>query len=274
MPKMRRMRRYDGRRFGPFGVGAFGGGSPAPAAWTPESLPGLAPSIQVALSLSLGLLWQDAGKTVAATADGDPIRVPTCPFTGFDYVAPSDSARSLLWDEGSGKWSAFFDGTDDRFAMPAGTDWCTAWGLAWLNSSAVPPSSARIPVSPLGGLELGLVTISGYTSVSLMMGGVGTSVGFDEPAALAADAWNVLVVAYLGGGVSAPANYRAWFNGVEKTVVASGEFNGGAVGTIGSRDGAQFLDGRIAGFVPSSNSAATAAAAADLSNYLRSLCPA
>jgi len=98
------------------GLGGSGGAAPTP--WSPGDLPGLQPSLQVALSLSQGGLWQDAGKTVPATEDGDPVRVATCPWTGQDYVAPSDSARPLLWDEGGGKWSLFFDGIDDRMAFP------------------------------------------------------------------------------------------------------------------------------------------------------------
>lgn len=90
----------------------------APAAWSPADLPGLAPSIQVALSRSTGLLWQNLAETVPAVADGDPVRVATCPWTGGKYTAPSDSARPLLWDEGGGKWSLFFDGIDDRMAFP------------------------------------------------------------------------------------------------------------------------------------------------------------
>lgn len=101
------------------GLGGSGGAAPTP--WSPGDLPGLRPSLQVALSLSQGGLWQDAGKTVPATEDGDPVRVATCPWTGEDYVAPSDSARPLLWDEGGGKWSLALDGADDRLVGASAT---------------------------------------------------------------------------------------------------------------------------------------------------------
>lgn len=93
------------------------------AVWSPASLPGLAPSLSVALQRTLGLLWQDSGKTIAATADGDPVRVATCPWTGEDYTASSDASRPLLWEEGGGKWSLYFDGIDDMLlgtASPVG----------------------------------------------------------------------------------------------------------------------------------------------------------
>lgn len=84
------------------------------------ALPDQAPSLQAALQRSSGLLWQDAGKTIAATEDGDPVRVATCPWTGEDYAAPSDAARPLLYDEGGGTWSLFFDGVDDYLELASG----------------------------------------------------------------------------------------------------------------------------------------------------------
>jgi len=119
------------------GLGGSGGAAPTP--WSPGDLPGLHPSLQVALSLSQGGLWQDAGKTVAATADGDPVRVATCPWTGQDYVAPSDSARPLLWDEGGGKWSLALDGIDDFMTASAAT---VGAGVAASVVVAVRPTAA------------------------------------------------------------------------------------------------------------------------------------
>lgn len=59
-----------------------------------------------------GRLWQNSGKTVAATADSDPVRVWT-DAEGNDWTAPSDAARPLLEDGGDGKWSLKFDGVND-----------------------------------------------------------------------------------------------------------------------------------------------------------------
>lgn len=241
-------------------------------AWSPADLPGLAPTVQVVRSLAAGGLWQNAAKTTPCAADGDPCRVAVCPDTAGEYAAPSDGARGLLWDEGAGAWSLALDGVSNYYATPAATDGCVAWGFAWLNSTAL-ESGFWIVVSPLNGLEFGLfASDSGYRNVSLMMGGAGASVGFDSAAVLAADAWNVLVVSYQGGGVSTPGNYRAWLNGVEQTVVASGMFGGGAVGTLGSRGGSYPAPIRIAGFVPSS-AALSAAQAAAMSDYLTALTP-
>ena len=84
------------------------------AEWNPGDLAGLAATIVVAEQRSAGLLWQNTAKTIAATADGDPVRVAVCPYTAVEFTAPSDAARPLLYDEGSGKWSLSFDGVDDQ----------------------------------------------------------------------------------------------------------------------------------------------------------------
>jgi hypothetical protein len=55
------------------------------------------------LSRQQGLLWQDSGKTTAATTDGHPVRVATCPFTGKDWVAPTNGQRPTLRVSG-GVW--------------------------------------------------------------------------------------------------------------------------------------------------------------------------
>lgn len=97
-------------------VGGGGGGA---SGWQPDELAGLAPTLSVSRQRSSGLLWQDAAKTVAARADGDRVRVATCPWTGVDYTAPSDAARPVLTDEGGGLWSLAFDGVDDYLRCPA-----------------------------------------------------------------------------------------------------------------------------------------------------------
>lgn len=116
---LHRRRNYSGRRLWPIGTGVSGGGA---SAFNPALLTNIKPSIQVALSRSQGKLWQNAGKTVPAVADADPVMVATCPFTGVDWSAGSNSQRPLLYDElGDGRyWSLSFDGTDD--AMGATLD--------------------------------------------------------------------------------------------------------------------------------------------------------
>jgi hypothetical protein len=90
-----------------------GAGAAGALGFTPASLSGLAVTLLPAQQRSAGLLWQNTAKTVAATADGDPVRVAVCPYTALEFTAPSDTARPLLWDEGGGKWSLAFDGVDD-----------------------------------------------------------------------------------------------------------------------------------------------------------------
>ena len=74
-----------------------------------------------------GFLWQNTGKTIAAVADGDPIRVATC--GAVDWTAPSDASRPLLYDETGGKWSASFDGADDLLYRTS--THIMAQGLSW-----------------------------------------------------------------------------------------------------------------------------------------------
>jgi hypothetical protein len=83
----------------------------------------IAPCLLPAASRALGRLYQDAAKTLLATADGHPVRVATCPYTGQDYTAPSDAARPVLRTDGAaGHWWLAFDGVDDAMAGPTGTN--------------------------------------------------------------------------------------------------------------------------------------------------------
>lgn len=91
-----------------------------PGAWSPASFgAALRPTVVVSVSRSRGILWQDAAKTVKATADGDPVRVATCPYTSVDYTAPSDAQRPVLHTDGAGHWWLAFDGVDDYLATPS-----------------------------------------------------------------------------------------------------------------------------------------------------------
>lgn len=82
-----------------------------------------------------GRLWQNTGKTIAATADGDPIRVFT-DAAGNDWIAPSDAARPTLKIE-SGVYSMLFDGVNDRLELS---------GLAALGTSI----TAAVAIKPTG----------------------------------------------------------------------------------------------------------------------------
>jgi hypothetical protein len=113
MPRAKRMRRYDGRRIGPIGIVAFGGGADE---WSPPDITTYVGSpYSFAALRDAGALWQNTAMTVPAVADGDAIRRAV--VGGYNWDAPSDAARPLLWDEGGGKWSAFFDGADDTLAV-------------------------------------------------------------------------------------------------------------------------------------------------------------
>lgn len=78
---------------------------------------GVQASLFIAYQRYAGLLWQDAGKTVPAVANNDPVRVATCPFTAVDFTATSAGTRPLLTDTGSGTWGLTFDGVDDFLTL-------------------------------------------------------------------------------------------------------------------------------------------------------------
>lgn len=126
---------------------------PRSGVWSPASLPGFAGDVFIGLARDAGLLWQDAAETVPAVAHTDPIMVAYGVFSGFRYAAPSAGARPTLYSEGGGKWSALFDGVDDRLVCPTGgtaTGDITIWASARVLSTPT--------YSSVGGLGNGPVT--------------------------------------------------------------------------------------------------------------------
>ena len=77
--------------------------------WTPAKLSTVAPSLDIALARSRNLLFQDVGKTTLATANGDLVYVQTCPYTGYDWVAPSAGQRPTLTNISGSKWGLTCD---------------------------------------------------------------------------------------------------------------------------------------------------------------------
>lgn len=96
-----------------------------PITWSPILLSGIGPSLVPKVQREAGLLWQDTGKTVAAYADGDPVRVATCPFTHTDIIAASDAARPLLKITGS-KAYLLFDGSSDYMSATVASGFMSA----------------------------------------------------------------------------------------------------------------------------------------------------
>jgi hypothetical protein len=72
---------------------------------TPDNLTDLVCAPIVVLMKNANLMWQDAAKTTLATADGDPVYVFQCTFSGIEWTAPNSGSCAILTDEGSGKWS-------------------------------------------------------------------------------------------------------------------------------------------------------------------------
>lgn len=128
---------------------------PLEASFVPSQVTGLFASPSVAQCRGAGLLWQDAGKTTAASADGDPVRVVRCPFTGVEFTAAVDGQRPLLKSGGGALWYLLFDGTDDflAFAGPASKPLSVHMSVRVTNLSLTGPAFG----SPPGGQKLKIV---------------------------------------------------------------------------------------------------------------------
>ena len=224
------------------GLGGSGGAAPTP--WSPGDLPGLQPSLQVALSLSQGGLWQDAGKTVPATEDGDPVRVATCPWTGEDYVAPSDSARPLLWDDGGGKWSLALDGADDQMvcasAWPAAAMSCV---LRVLTDAGTAPWPVLIGGAVSGTLGLAVAAGTLYVFNQGVAGAVlSPAVDFSSDAYHTASWWSAV------GGSAGDITARVDGGATGTATPPAAPATGAAVRFGRDGDSGAFVSGRYAGF--------------------------
>lgn len=240
------------------------------SAWNPSRLTGLAVTLLPAESRSRGLLWQNTAETVPAVADGDPVRVAVCPYTGVKFTAPSDAARPLLWDEGGGKWSLSFDGVDDYLSSPnvaaTGTQ---VVGVRFRNASSV--SGVRLLVSLKDRLELAVLPTGGYRPLTWLYGGTNNTVGLAESTALDAGTYATAVISYAGGGPTVAANYGVVWNGTERTPTTGSNFGAPTGSGVGGRDGSAFF---FAGRMPAvvvADASADAATRALLSTYLGAL---
>lgn len=153
--------------------------------WTPADLPGLVAAPVVSLMRSAGTLWQDSGRTTLATADGDPVYVADCTFTGTRFTAPGSSQRPVLYLESGGKWSLSFDGVDDSLVGPQLVSSAANWTLAaqfliatasgirsvMLNGTAGDNNGyalmVRTDAGRIGGLYPGVAWLSGSTTATI-----------------------------------------------------------------------------------------------------------
>lgn len=248
-------------------------GALAGVAWNPSRLTSLLFTVLPALSRRLGLLWQDAAKTVAATAASDPVRVAVCPFTAVEFTAPSDAARPLLTDEGGGKWSLTFDGTDDYLTLAssgASDSFSSSQsiGTGWRAGTVVANRfilAKRNAASPYPAALWNAAAVHRYST------NAGADVNADYPAAVVVNTWYRSMVGksgtattlYTNGAlVSSPtqavgtANTAAWLVGCQN-------FGSGVT---------HFWSGRLSAVVVAA-SALTAASAVALDSYLASVTP-
>ena len=236
-------------------------------AFSPSHLAGLAPCVLPALSRSMGRLWQDALKTVPAVADGDLVRVATCPFTGADYIAPSDAARPTLKDAGGGKWYLEGDGVND--VLTCGTFYGASGDFSGSFGAAVAsPANSLSEIGAFGTVlgGFGLYFSAGVPKVAY---GGGNNVEFGTYDT----SDQRFIVTKSPGNINATT--ALWKNGAS---VAMGAASSGtpnltaAALSCPSIPGLDYYAGRIYGYVPVA-ATLTAAQVALLDAYLRGLMP-
>lgn len=212
------------------------GTGPPGTAWNPGQLSGLMATLLPAESLAAGMLWQNTAKTTPATADGDPVRVAVCPYTGVEFTAQSDAARPLLYDEGGGKWSLSYDGVDDRH------DLTLTWPAVSAGSLSVrfrtPGSQARCPP---------VQTLPGALGDWFRYDGVRYADNFrsaraDSYAVTTADTGPHTYTQQSGTG------YGVWVDGV-RLLTAAAAWQSPTGLRIAANTGISYLSGRISGAV-------------------------
>jgi len=84
--------------------------------FNPASFSGFFSYVDIAAARAAGNLWQDAGKTIPAVANTDPVHVITDALGGFDYVAIGTTTRALLTTS-AGLWYLNYDGSNDGYTF-------------------------------------------------------------------------------------------------------------------------------------------------------------
>lgn len=182
------------------GVGQGGG-------WSPAKLGSLGITILPKVAIAQAKLFKDTGKTQLATANGDAVRVQTCPFTGVDVTFTAgwtlNVSGSDVWIEPSSA-NATFNLAFNRRDFSAGFSLrpaasaaqrilldSTSSGFAyqensgvWLgyDGSAIPNSSIQLArsIDTVCGVESGATNIvfrqfTDTSSVTAIAAGSGTS---------------------------------------------------------------------------------------------------
>lgn len=125
------------------------GAGPPAGGFFPSQLPTFQMAGLVADARSTGNLWQDAGKTVAAVVDGDPVRVLHDRSSGVDFTAPAAGQRPILHTDGIGHWYLQGDGVDDMLTssnIAAAQVWCyVAATTGWTSADEIGGYTADAP---------------------------------------------------------------------------------------------------------------------------------
>jgi hypothetical protein len=158
-------------------------------------------------------LWQNTGKTTGATANTNPVRVLEA--VGGDYTAPSDAARPVLTDEGSGKWSLAADGSDDRLTTAASVSHGIGTGDFWLACRMRAASGGDYRTVFSASSDTLILLQMSTNRLNLVMG----SNDYLFNTALTAGTWYTVEVARESGTL------KAWVDGVQEATTHAGVTN-------------------------------------------------
>lgn len=219
-----------------------GGGTSA--IWTPASA-SASWWIDAPAAFAGGRLWTTSGKTALVASPGDPVGA----WVQEGGLAPdlaqgTTGARGYLTTVTSGASAVGFDNIDDRLTsaqtFSAGAK---TVGLRFQYHTTLGASELDVPLT-LGAtpsqfrLAIGGASAT-FPGVQWIFDVAGSSTAFTKFAWTPDTSEHTLLIVYNGGSIGSSASYRAWLDGVEKTLsggsssLASGTSSVGAI-SIGS----------------------------------------
>lgn len=161
-------------------------------------------TLDIPLSRSSGLLWQDDAASVPAVADTDPIRRAVCPLTGRVFRSTADATRPILRNI-LGTWCAQGTGTQFFDMNPAASSTFTP--------SAQVTASASASINGLLSTMIdGATEVAGHSAIRYAFGrcDIWPAAAFVNVTPTGAGTLDTITTAISGDGVN---NFLSlWFN--------------------------------------------------------------
>lgn len=248
------------------------GSSSSPPAWSPADV-SASWWIDAPAAFAGGRLWTTSAKATLVAAPGDPVGAWVQEGSlAPDMAQGTSGARGYLSTVTSGASAVGFDNIDDRLAsaqtFAAGAK---SIGLRFQYHTVLGSSEIDVPLT-LGAtpsqfrLAIGGPTAT-FPGIQWIFDVAGSSTAFTKFAWTPDTSEHTLLIVYNGGAIGSSASYRAWLDGVEKTLsggsssLASGTSSVGAI-SVGSAAAAIKI---VRGFLAPSD---LASAQADVHTWL------